>query len=143
MRKLMLLMATLAVLLLAVVPAQAAGKRQPNAAQLTKLQSAYAAAIRWGEFEQAWELVDPAYRLAHPVTELAFERYRQIQVSGYSDRTTSLADNGDVVRNIELRVINRHTMAERTVRYREQWRWDPVTKRWWLAVGLPDLWDGQ
>lgn len=143
MRKLMLLMATLAMLLLAVVPAQAAGKRQPNAAQLTKLQSAYAAAIRWGEFEQAWELVDPAYRLAHPVTELAFERYRQIQVSGYSDRTTSLADNGDVVRNIELRVINRHTMAERTVRYREQWRWDPVTKRWWLAVGLPDLWDGQ
>ncbi|MCY7312679.1 MAG: hypothetical protein LH491_03400 [Pseudoxanthomonas sp.] len=143
MRKLMLLMATLAVLLMAVVPAQAAGKRQPNAAQLTKLQSAYAAAIRWGEFEQAWELVDPAYRLAHPMTELAFERYRQIQVSGYSDHTTSLADNGDVVRNIELRAINRHTMAERTVRYREQWRWDPVTKRWWLVVGLPDLWNGQ
>lgn len=123
-------------------PAQALGKRKKGG-QLDAVQASYAAAIRWGEFERAWELVDPAYREAHPMTELAFERYRQVEISGYSDRNTSVAEDGSVVRSIELRVINRHTMAERSLRYREQWRWDDEAKRWWLVVGLPDLWDGQ
>ena len=136
------MMLALLALLLMVQPADAAPKRK-QAAQLEQMQAAYASAIRWGEFEEAWQLVDPAYREANPMTELAFERYQQIQISGYSDRNTSVADNGDVVRNIELRVINRHTMAERTLRYREQWHWDPKAKRWWLAVGLPDLWNGE
>ena len=48
-----------------------------------------------------------------------------------------------VERVVELRVINKHTMAERTERYIERWRWDPDAKRWWLVVGLPDLWKGQ
>jgi hypothetical protein len=48
-----------------------------------------------------------------------------------------------VLRNVELRVINKHNMAERSLRYREEWRWDPEAKRWWLVVGLPDLWDGE
>ncbi|NDK38943.1 hypothetical protein DT603_08830 [Pseudoxanthomonas gei] len=135
----------LAVLMLALViaaPAGALAKRKKGG-QLDAMQAAYAAAIRWGEFEQAWELVDPAYRQAHPMSELAFERYQQVQISGYSDRNSSLADDGSVTRNVELRVINKHTMAERTLRYREQWRWDADAKRWWLVVGLPDLWDGE
>jgi hypothetical protein len=40
-------------------------------------------------------------------------------------------------------VVNRHTQAERTVRFREQWRWDEEAKTWWTTGGLPDLWDGQ
>jgi hypothetical protein len=131
-----------AVLLLAAAPAEAAGKRR-QASQLEKLQDSYAASIRWGDFEDAWQLVDPGYRDAHPMSDLAFERFQQIQISGYSDRNTTTTPEGDVVRNVELRVINKHTMAERTLRYREQWRWDPAAKRWWLVVGLPDLWDGE
>ena len=77
------------------------------------------------------------------MSDLALERYQQIQISGYSDRNTTVTPEGDVVRNVEVRVINKHTMAERTLRYREQWRWDPVAKRWWLVVGLPDLWNGE
>lgn len=42
-----------------------------------------------------------------------------------------------------LRVINRNTQAERLVRSIELWRWDAERKRWWLASGLPDLWQGQ
>jgi len=135
----------LAVLMLALVIAAPAGAlvKRKKGGQLDAMQAAYAAAIRWGEFEQAWELVDPAYRQAHPMSELAFERYQQVQISGYSDRNSSLADDGSVTRNVELRVINKHTMAERTLRYREQWRWDADAKRWWLVVGLPDLWDGE
>jgi hypothetical protein len=142
MRKVLKAMAVLAVLLCMVVPAASAAKYKQGA-QLEKLQTSYAAAIRWGDFEDAWQLVDPAYREANPMTDLAFERYQQIQISGYSDRGITVTPEGDVVRNVEVRVINKHTMAERTLRYREQWRWDPVAKRWWLVVGLPDLWNGE
>lgn len=142
MRKWLNLAAVLMVLLLVAAPADAAGKRRQRS-QLEQMQNAYSAAIRWGEFEQAWALVDPTYREAHPMTPLAFERYQQVQISGYIDKNSSVADDGSVLRNIELRVINKHTMAERSLRYQEQWRWNPESKRWWLVVGLPDLWGGE
>lgn len=142
MRKWLNLLAVLLLALMVVAPAGAAGKRKKGS-QLEAMQMAYAAAIRWGEFEDAWQLVDPAYRAAHPMTDLEFERYQQVQISGYTDKNSSVAEDGTVLRNMELRVINKHTMAERSLRYREEWRWDPEAKRWWLAVGLPDLWDGE
>ena len=142
MRRGLNLLAVLMLVLLVAAPANALGKRKKGS-QLDAVQTAYAAAIRWGEFEQAWELVDPAYREANPMTELGFERYKQIEISGYTDRGSVAGEDGSVVRNIELRVINRHTMAERSLRYREQWRWDPEAKRWWMLRGLPDLWDGE
>jgi len=130
-----------AVLALVLAPASAQGRLQRN--KLQPVQDAYAAAVRWGDFESAWQFVDPAYKAEHPMTELEFERYRQVQISGYRDLTTSGGPDGTIERAIELRVINKHTMAERTTRYRERWRWDPKAKRWWLAVGLPDLWNGE
>ena len=33
-----------------------------------------------------------------------------------------------------------NTLAERTVRHRERWRYDEAAKTWWLVSGLPDLW---
>jgi hypothetical protein len=142
MRKAMNLLAVLLLALMVAAPASALGKRQ-RSSQLEAMQLAYASAIRWGEFEEAWELVDPAYREANPMTELAFERYRQVEISGYTDKNTTQSPEGNVLRNVELRVINRHTMAERSLRYREEWQWDPEAKRWWLVVGLPDLWNGE
>ncbi len=135
-------LAAILMALLVVAPADAAGKRK-RSSQLEQMQSAYAAAVRWGDLEQAWQLVDPVYREAHPMTPLAFERYEQVQISGYTDKNSSVADDGSVLRNVELRVINKHTMAERSLRYQEQWRWDPESKRWWLVVGLPDMWGGE
>ncbi len=128
-------------LLAVLVPAAAQSRLQRG--KLQPMQDAYAAAIRWGDFETAWQLVDPAYQAEHPMTELEFERYQQVQISGYRDLTTGSGPDGTVERVIELRVINKHTMAERTMRYRERWRWDPEAKRWWLVVGLPDLWNGE
>jgi hypothetical protein len=135
----------LAVLMLALVvaaPANAFGNRK-RSSQLEAAQTAYSAAIRWGEFGRAWELVDPVYRDAHPMTDLGFERYKQVEISGYTDRGSAVGEDGSMIRNIELRVINRHTMAERSMRYREQWRWDPEAKCWWMVSGLPDLWNGE
>ena len=125
-------------LLAVLVPAAAQSRLQRG--KLQPMQDAYAAAIRWGDFETAWQLVDPAYQAEHPMTELEFERYQQVQISGYRDQGGMVAANGEVVRDIEIGVINRNTLAERSVRYRERWRYDEAAKTWWLTSGLPDLW---
>jgi len=110
---------------------------------LDEVQYAYSAAIRWGDFEGAWSLVDPKYREKHPLTDIDFSRYKQVQISGYSEKGMELQPSGTMVREIEIGVINRNTLAERTVRYRENWRYDDEKKTWWLDGGLPDLWQGE
>ena len=107
---------------------------------LDETQYAYSAAIRWGDFEGAWNLVDPKVRKEHPLTDIDFSRYKQVQISAYRDLGGSPLASGEIVREIEIGVINRNTLAERTVRYRESWRYDEAAKTWWLTSGLPDLW---
>ncbi|MFN3703607.1 hypothetical protein [Thermomonas sp.] len=115
-------------------------KSASKGSALDEAQYGYSAAIRWGDFEGAWNLVDPEVRRAHPLTDIDFSRYKQVQISSYRDVGASVLGNGDVVRDIEIGVINRNTLAERTVRYRERWRYDPQARSWWLVSGLPDLW---
>ncbi|MCA1714696.1 MAG: hypothetical protein LC715_06190 [Gammaproteobacteria bacterium] len=120
----------------------ASGGRQMS--ELDKAQYAYSAAIRWGDFEGAWQLVDPEFRKAHPMTDLQFARYQQIQISGYRDLAATVsADNTTAAREIQIGVINKHNMTERSTRYTERWRYDPQAKSWWLTVGLPDFWQGE
>ena len=107
---------------------------------LDEVQYAYSAAIRWGDFEGAWNLVDPEVRKQHPLSDIDFSRYKQVQISGYRDQGGTVLGSGEVVRDIEIGVINRNTLAERSVRYRERWRYDEAAKTWWLVSGLPDLW---
>ena len=105
---------------------------------------AWSGFIRWGDFEGAMNLIDPEVRKGIELTPLQLERYKQVQISSYRDvGTSSDFDAGTAVRDIEIGVINRHTMAERTVHYREVWRWDPEAKAWWITTPLPDLWEGQ
>lgn len=136
-----LLFKTIALLGLLALAATHADARQRG--KLDETQNAYAAAIRWGDFESAANFLEPAYVQEHPVGEFELARYEQIQVSGYRDINTSMEPDGIVVRSIEVRVINKHTQAERTLRYRERWRWDAEAKRWWLVGGLPDFWQGE
>ena len=127
-----------AVLLAALVLAGCATQQQ--ASELQKVQYAYSAAIRWGDFEGAWQLVDPEYRAAHPMSALEFERYKQVQVSAYRDLAAQAIPQSVAMREIEIGVVNRHTQVERSLRYTERWRYDPESKQWWLTVGLPDFW---
>ncbi len=111
---------------------------------LQKRQYAWAGSIRWGDFEGAFSRVDPGYRDLHPMTELELERYAQLQISSYREiASTADLKGGYAARDIEIGVINRHTMAERTAQYREEWRYDADTKQWWLTSGMPDFWKGQ
>ncbi len=135
--KLLLLLSLLAT----AASASALGSRQR--AKLQETQDAYAEAVRWGDFESAVRFVEPAYAEQNPVGEFELGRYEQIQVSGYRELNTNVEPDGTVVRSIEVRVINKHTQAERTLRYRERWSWNATDKRWWLVGGLPDFWQGQ
>ncbi|MCD7099894.1 hypothetical protein [Stenotrophomonas sp. MMGLT7] len=128
-------------LLLAAASADAYSRSQNR--KLDEIQQAYANAIRWSEFDRAWEFVDPQYRGEHPLTDLQLERYRQLQVSSYRERSRGVLPDGTVTREIEVGAINRNTQAERTIRYSEGWRWDEAGKRWWQTLGLPDFWQGQ
>jgi hypothetical protein len=109
---------------------------------LDRNQYAYSAAIRWGDFEGAWSMVDPKVRQNAPMTDLDFSRYEQIQVAGYRDLASMPGPDGSVLREIQIEVINRNTLSQRRVRYTEIWRYDPETKNWWIA-GLPDFWQGK
>ena len=128
-------------LCLCVVALAGCASPQHNMSALDRVQYAYSAAIRWGDFEGAWLLVEPAYRDAHPLSDVELERYKQIQIAGYRDLGTQTLPDGEVVREIQIDVVNRHTLTERQTRYTERWRFDPAAKTWWLVAGLPDLWE--
>jgi hypothetical protein len=53
---------------------------------------------------------------------------------------TQTLPDGDVVREVQIDLVNRHTLTERSTRYTEKWHFEAETKTWWLVVGLPDLW---
>ena len=116
-------------------------KSASKGSALDETQYAYSAAIRWGDFEGAYNLVDPKVREEHPLTDVDFSRYKQVQISTYRDMGGTVEPSGVMVRDVEIGVINRNTLTERTVRYRERWRYDEAAKTWWLVSGLPDLWD--
>lgn len=125
-------------LLLAAGAASAVSRSQQR--KLEETQRVYAAAMRWNDLDSAEQLIDPEFRAAHPPTALERARYAQVQISGYNELNSGLDGEGRVLREVEIRLINRNTMAERSVRVRELWRWDVRAKQWWLASGLPNLW---
>jgi len=93
--------------------------------------------------DDAIAYLDPELRKEKPPTEFELNRYAQLRVSSYRERSSASLDGGQVERRVEIGVINQNTQAERTVVVVERWRWDPEAKRWWQAAGLPDLWKGQ
>lgn len=126
--------------LVMLLPGCASTGKQASA--LERAQYAWSGAVRWNDFQTAWQLVDPDYRAAHPASDLDFARYEQVQVTSYRE-TGGQTGPEDATRQVQIGVVNRHTMAERTVRYTERWRWDAAAGTWWIVDGLPDFWAGQ
>lgn len=98
----------------------------------------FAGAMRWGDFNKAYDFVDPKTKQEHPLTDLERERFKQIEVSGY-EVLSKVVGTDTVDQQVRLDLINRNTQVPRNVIYREHWRWDPVVKTWWLVSGLPDI----
>lgn len=127
------------VLLLAVAGGAIAGKKR---SLLEKNQYAYSAAIRWGDFEGAWSMVDPKVREDKPMTDADFSRFEQIQVTSYRDLASMSRPDGAVLREVQIEILNRNNLTQRRVRYTEVWRYDAESKNWWIEA-LPDFWHGR
>ena len=110
--------------------------------QQTLLQNtleAYAAVIRWGNFDEAAAFVDPDVLKQHPITALDMERYHQVQVTGYLEQKAMPVGESEVRQLVEIGLVNVNSQAARSIIDRQLWRWDPKIKRWWLVSGLPDI----
>lgn len=127
------------VLLLAMAGGAVAGKKR---SLLEKNQYAYSAAIRWGDFEGAWSMVDPKVREDKPMTDADFSRFEQIQVTSYRDLASMSRPDGAVLREVQIEILNRNNLTQRRVRYTEVWRYDAQSKNWWIEA-LPDFWHGR
>jgi len=106
---------------------------------LDKLLDSYAAAIRWSEFDEAVEFVEPKVRQAQPLSDLERERFKQIQVTSYEVKRKRVAPDGSIEQVVEIRLIGRNTQLERMVTDHQVWRWDEASKQFWLTSGLPDF----
>ena len=114
-------------------------KRSPRDAMLYE----YVSAVRWSDFDRAVGFVDPLTLASDPVDPIELERFKQFQVTGYDVRTSVEPAPGQYEQVVEIRMVNRHTQAEKFLVDRQRWRWDETGKRWWLVSGLPDLDDLQ
>ena len=99
----------------------------------------YGVAIRWSEFTEALEFVDPVLRQRQPLTDLERERLKQIRVTGYEVKSKRAAPDGTIEQTVEIRLISKNTQIERIVTDLQHWRWDAASKQFWLTSGLPDF----
>lgn len=131
------ILATLLMSCVVLVGGCATDRRNRN---LQTTLTAYGTALRWGGFTQAQAFLDPAYREAHPLTDLARSRYQQVRVSDYDAGTGPVPVDADTVRqNVRIDLININTQRQRSVIDHQTWHWDPQSKHWWLETGLPDI----
>ena len=122
-------------LLLAAMPVLAKSREKI----LTETLRTYAATIRWGTIEQAESFVDPAYRAAHPLTQLDLDRYKQVRFTNYNDSAPVPVNDDEVNQTVEIGVVNVHTQEARSFIDRQVWKYDRKAKLWLLSSGLPDI----
>jgi hypothetical protein len=101
------------VLLAALLAACSTGAgSKPDALERTLYD--YSGAIRWNNFEVAWDMVDPKVREAKPLSDFELERLKQVQITHYTLVASTPLPDGRIAREVELGVVNRHTQAERS-----------------------------
>ncbi|MDP1696898.1 MAG: hypothetical protein Q8L45_03795 [Xanthomonadaceae bacterium] len=133
-------MRKLSVVLVVIVLALAGcASESKKSKSLDAVLYAYAGAVRWGEFERAWEMVDPEVRKEHPLSNLEWSRFAQVQITGYKVQASGPTADGDIEQFVQIGVVSRLSQAERVVVTKERWRWDDEAKRWWLVSGFPDI----
>ena len=113
---------------------------QPQGDALEYRLDSYESTLRYsGDLTQAVGFLDPEWLKAHPMLELELERLRQVQVTGYQAGDVQVVDELHVLQVVRMEVVNNHTQRARSVTDRQEWRYDPEAKTWWLTSGLPDI----
>ena len=111
-----------------------------KADELEATLRSYEGAIRWGNLTDAAAFLDPESATIHPVTKFNLDRFAQLTVVGYRTQTAAVVDETGIARQqVTIELVNKHTQTPRTILDTQTWRFEPKTKRWLLASGLPDL----
>jgi uncharacterized protein YceK len=126
-------------LIVAVLGVTGCASESKKSKSLDATLYAYAGAVRWGEFERAWDLVDPQVRKEHPLSDLEWSRFAQVQITGYKVQASGPTADGDIEQYVQIGVVSKLSQAERVITTKESWRWDDEAKRWWLVSGFPDI----
>jgi len=100
---------------------------------------AYGAALRWGDFQSAWNYVDPDVRAAHPLTPQQKALYDAVRVAQYDASGPSAADEDTIQQTAQISLIVKSSQQVYSVLDHQTWRWDDKAKHWWLESGLPDI----
>jgi uncharacterized protein YceK len=99
----------------------------------------YGAALRWGDFQSAWQYVDPAVRAARPLTDQQKALYNTVRVAEY-DAAGPMATGPDTIeQTATIGLIVKSSQRVYSVMDHQTWHWDAQAKRWWLESGLPDI----
>jgi hypothetical protein len=125
--------------LAALAPAGCATSKKGDIKILESTLMAHGSVMRFGKVVDALAFVDPDVRAKHPPTSFELSRWEQLRVGGYHEQPYVLTDPLHALQVVEIELINNHTQAVRSIVDRQQWRFDPEQKRWWLMTGLPKL----
>ncbi len=99
----------------------------------------YAAALRWGDFQSAWNYVDPAVRAAHPLTAQQKALYNTVRAAEYDASGPRATGPDTIEQSATISLIVKSSQRVYSVLDHQTWRWDAAAKRWWLETGLPDI----
>lgn len=129
----------LALLLATLLPVLAMASTPPRKAMraFDQVHIAWANAMRWGELEEREPFL--AEQALAGLDDFQRRRWEQVSISGYRERGRQQTPDGRLHVRAEVRLVNVHTLAERSVTVDEYWRWLPEQRAWRLD-GMPDLW---
>jgi hypothetical protein len=99
----------------------------------------YAAALRWGGFQNAWSYVDPAVRDAHPLTPQQKALYDTVRIAEYDTSGPAATGPDTLEQTVQITLIAKASQRVYSVVDHQRWRWDDQAKHWWLESGLPDV----
>ena len=94
----------------------------------------YQSAIRWGYFETAYGLVDPAVRSGKPLPQ----SFEGLQLTGYDVvQPPTIEPDGKATQIVAIDYLFNDRQIMRRITDRQVWRYDPAIGSWWLVSGLP------
>ncbi|MDE2226150.1 MAG: hypothetical protein KGJ46_12835, partial [Xanthomonadaceae bacterium] len=99
----------------------------------------YAAALRWGDIQGAWNYVDPAVRAEHPLTPQQKALYNTVRVAEYTASGPTATDADTIQQTAQISLIVKTSQHVYDVLDHQTWHWDAKAKHWWLESGLPDI----
>ena len=97
----------------------------------------YGTAVRWSDWDGAWNYLDPATRSSPTLPDDEQQRLKNLHVTGYEVRRSDPQPDGTMRQVVEIRYIEEATQVEKSVRDVQIWRTDDKGVHWWLTTGLP------